>query len=161
MKTSYNKIVNYDKETREITVLDYIFIHEDWFKGATGTKFEPISKSYHKEATTVKAIEEHLRDAVNENEIPDEYLYSNNEERLIKNPYLKWAKEIKSCGEQNRLIFDTSYSELWDYIRQELNLTEKEAYMFNCIGGGRCFDKDFRGNINVELSELIREVESK
>lgn len=57
-------------------------------------------------------------------------------------------------------VFDTSHNELWDYLREELNLSEDEAYIFNCIGGGRCFDKDFNGNINPELSILIREIES-
>jgi len=47
-ETKYNKIVNFDKETNEITMLDYIFQHGG-FKGATGTKFEPITKSEYKE----------------------------------------------------------------------------------------------------------------
>ena len=42
-QTEYNKIVNYNEETKEITVLDYIF-KNDSFKGATGTRFEIISQ---------------------------------------------------------------------------------------------------------------------
>jgi len=57
------------------------------------------------------------------------------------------------------MMFDTSYKELWDYMRQELNLNEEEAYIFNCTGGGRCFDKNFQGNINPELSKKIRNAE--
>ena len=57
-------------------------------------------------------------------------------------------------------VFDTSYDELWDYLREELNLSEDEAYIFNWIGGGRCFDKDYQGNYNEKLSQLIREIES-
>lgn len=58
------------------------------------------------------------------------------------------------------LFFDLSYIELWDYMREELNLSEDEAYIFNCSGGGRCFDKDYQGNYNEDLSQLIREIES-
>ena len=112
-ETKYNKIVNFDEDTKEIIVLDGIFKYEDGFKGATGSKFEPVSR--------------------------DEY-----EDRT----------------DEDNFVFDTSYNELWEYLREELNLSEDEAYIFNCIGGGRCFGKDFNGNINPELSILIREIES-
>jgi hypothetical protein len=59
------------------------------------------------------------------------------------------------------LIFDYSYCHLWDYLRTELNLNENQAYIFDCIGGGRCFDENFQGNVNPELSEIIREYEQK
>lgn len=36
-ETIYNKIVNYNQETKEITVLDYVFKHSDDFKGATAS----------------------------------------------------------------------------------------------------------------------------
>lgn len=36
-QTEYNKIVNYNKETKEVTVLDYIF-KDDSFKGGNGYK---------------------------------------------------------------------------------------------------------------------------
>jgi len=58
------------------------------------------------------------------------------------------------------LFFDLSYNELWDYLREDLNLSQEEAYIFSCVGGGRCFDSDFKGNINPELSLIIREFES-
>ena len=58
------------------------------------------------------------------------------------------------------LFFDLSYSEMWDELREVLNLNENEAYIFNCVGGGRCFDKDFQGNISPELSKVIREYEN-
>ena len=111
-QTEYNKIVNYNEETKKITVLDYIF-KDDSFKGATGSKFEPVSR--------------------------DEYEYRTDEDNFV---------------------FDTSHNELWDYLREELNLSEDEAYIFNCIGGGRCFDKDYQGNYNEKLSQLIREIEA-
>ena len=45
-------------------------------------------------------------------------------------------------------------------MREELNLSKDEAYIFNCLGGGRYFDKDYQGNYNEELSQLIREIEA-
>lgn len=146
-ETKYNKIVNFDKETNEITMLNYTFKYNKNFKGATGTKFELISKSYFDET-----IEPYL---------------DNDKELLI---YIS-----ENFGELNRqmienvdsteeglknMFFDLSYIELWDYIREELGLSEDEAYIFNCTGGGRCFDKDFEGNVNVELSKVIRKFES-
>lgn len=147
-ETKYNKIVNFDKEINEITMLDYTFKDNKNFKGATGTKFELISKSYFDET-----IEPYL---------------DNDKELLI---YMS-----ENFGELNRqmienvdsteeglknMFFDLSYIELWDYIREELGLSEDEAYIFNCTGGGRCFDKDFEGNVNVELSKVIRKFESQ
>lgn len=146
-QTNYNKIVNFNKETNEITMLDYIFNHEDGFKGATGTKFEPISKS-------------EFYDTI------DPYL--DNDKELLIYMAENWGaltcemiEGVDSTEEAlKNFFFDLSYMELWDDLREELNLDENEAYIFNCSGGGRCFDKDFQGNVNTELSELIRQIES-
>lgn len=53
------------------------------------------------------------------------------------------------------LLFDTSYSDMWDYLREELNLSEDEAYIFNCIGGGRCFRADDKFTHNRELEKYL------
>jgi len=148
-QTNYNKIVNFDKETNEITMLDYIFNHNDGFKGATGTKFEPITKSEYKERIQKDNVIEYLVDSGIE--LPENYK---------RGGFNSLYKAMKQNNELESFIFDTSYSEYWDYLREELNLSKDEAYIFNCTGGGRCFDKDFEGNINPELSVLIREIES-
>lgn len=147
-ETKYNKIVNI-AEDGEITVLDYTFIHSDSFKGAVGNTFYPVSKAYYKQQTTLKAIAERLEEAVPENEIPFKY-----------SGYRMWAKAIKAAGEEKEFMFDTSYSELWDYLREATGLSEKDTYIFECTGGGRCFDKDYQGNTNPELSTIIREFEN-
>lgn len=149
-ETKYNKIVNFDKETNEITMLDYIFNHNDGtFKGATGTKFEPVTKSEYKERMQKDNVIEYLVDSGIE--LPEYYK---------RGEFNSLYKAMKQNNELESFIFDTSYNELWDKIRTELNLTKNEAYIFNCVGGGRCFDKDFEGNINTELSEIIRNIES-
>lgn len=148
-QTDYNKIVNFDKETNEITVLDYIFKYNDGFKGATGTKFEPITKSEYKERMQKDNVIEYLIDSGID--LPENYKRSG---------FNGLYKAMKQNNELESFIFNTSYSELWNYLRTELNLSKDEAYIFNCSGGGRCFDKDFEGNINPELSKVIREIES-
>lgn len=147
-ETKYNKIVNFDKKTNEITMLDYIFQHGG-FKGATGTKFEPITKSEYKERMQKDNVIEYLVDSGID--LPENYKRSG---------FNGLYKAMKQNNELESFIFDTSYSEMWDKIRTELKLSKNDAFIFNCIGGGRCFDKDFEGNVNPELSELIRQIES-
>ena len=147
-ETKYNKIVNFDKETNEITMLDYIFQHGG-FKGATGTKFEPITKSEYKERMQKDNVIEYLVDSGID--LPENYKRSG---------FNGLYKAMKQNNELESFIFDTSYSEMWDKIRTDLKLSKNDAFIFNCIGGGRCFDKDFEGNINPELSQIIREIES-
>ena len=148
-ETKYNKIVNFDEDTKEITVLDGIFKYKDGFKGATGSKFEPVSRDEYEDRTDEDNFVEYLIDSGID--LPDNFKRSGFE---------GFAKAMIVNDEVENFVFDTSHNELWDYLREELNLSEDEAYIFNCIGGGRCFDKDFNGNINPELSILIREIES-
>ena len=148
-ETKYNKIVNFVEDTKEIIVLDGIFKYEGGFKGATGSKFEPVSRDEYEDRTDEDNFVEYLIDSGID--LPDNFKRSGFE---------GLAKAMIANDEVKDFVFDTSYNELWEYLREELNLSEDEAYIFNCIGGGRCFDKDFNGNINPELSILIREIES-
>lgn len=59
-ETKYNKIVNYDKDNKEVTVLDYTFKHSDDFKGATGTRFDIISKAEYKDRMKKENVIESL-----------------------------------------------------------------------------------------------------
>jgi len=46
-ETKYNKVVNYNEETKEVTVLNYIFydtLHNKPFNGAVGSVFEVVSR---------------------------------------------------------------------------------------------------------------------
>ena len=148
-ETKYNKIVNFDEDTKEITVLDGIFKYEDGFKGATGSKFEPVSRDEYEDRTDEDNFVEYLIDSGID--LPDNFKRSGFE---------GLAKAMIANDEVENFVFDTSHNELWDYLREELNLSEDEAYIFNCIGGGRCFDKDYQGNYNEKLSQLIREIEA-
>lgn len=146
----YNKIVNFDPETKEITVLDYIFDHGNGFKGATGSKFVPVSKDEYDQQTEEDNIIEYLIGSGCD--LPDQYK---------RGGFNAWVDAIIDAGEEGELMYDYSYMNLWDMMRDELGLTEDEAYKFNCVGGGRCFDKKFKGNVNPELSKEIRKAETK
>ena len=148
-ETKYNKIVNFYKDTKEIIVLAGIFKYEDGFKGATGSKFEPVSRDEYEDRTDEDNFVEYLIDSGID--LPDNFKRSGFE---------GLAKAMIANDEVENFVFDTSHNELWDYLREELNLSEDEAYIFNCIGGGRCFDKDYQGNYNEKLSQLIREIEA-
>lgn len=148
-QTNYNKIVNFDKETNEITMLGYIF-QDGSFKGATGTRFEPITKSEYKERLKKDNVIEYLIDSGID--LPENYK---------RTGFSGLYKAMKQNNELESFIFDTSYSEMWEQIRTELKLSKNDAFIFNCTGGGRCFDKDFQGNVNPELSKLIRQIETK
>ena len=148
-QTDYNKIVNFDKENGEIEVLDYTFDHGT-FKGATGSRFDIITKSQYDDImeeylSNPSAVSEYWHDATGEYLSYDDTIAISESEDEI----------IRLCGG-----LDDSYRELWDYLREELKLSKQEAYMFNCSGGGRMFDKDYQGNYNEELSEEIRKFES-
>lgn len=138
------KVVN-RAEDGEITVLDYVFEHRGGMRGAVGSKFYPVSEREYEDRTTREAILEYLEGAIDESE------------EFIEN----MADDIIDNGLEDEYMFDNSYCEHWDEIREELGLDENEAYIFDCVGGGRCFEADFQGNINPELSEIIREYESK
>lgn len=160
-ETKYNKVVNFDEDTKEITVLDGTFKYTTeteyktgiesvvTMKGATGTRFEPISLEEYEDRTDEDNFVEYLIDSGME--LPEDYK---------RTGFEGLANAMIANDEVKDFVFDTSYSELWDYLREETGLTENEAYIFNCIGGGRCFDKDFQGNKNTELSAIIREFET-
>lgn len=146
------KVVNYNNENSgEITVLDGCFIYKDGMQGCTGSKFDVISKAEYKERTN-KA---NVIDYIIHSGLLDNSIHTGNDNTKANKIY----KELKNNGEIDSFIFDDSYSHLHDYMRAELKLNKTEAYTFSCSGGGRCFDKGFKGNINPELSEVINQFE--
>lgn len=146
-RIEFNKIVHFDKETNEIEVLDGVFEYKDGMRGATGSRFTAISKEEYKERTNKENVIDSIMDCGFEND-------------LFKREGANGVyKAMKANNEIESFMFDLSYRELWDYLRKELKLNKTNAFIFECTGGGRMFDKDYQGNINPELSEIIREYE--
>ena len=141
MRTTYNKIVIV--EDNIITVLNDSFTHSDDFKGLTGTQFKIVSKD-----SFYNTIEDYLDDDLEVLEY-----YADN----FGNVTSEMIESVDSSEEAlKELFFDLSYKELWDYMREELNLSTGEAYIFNCVGGGRCFNKNDKFTHNKELEYLLK-----
>jgi hypothetical protein len=153
-----NKIVNFDKEEKQIKMLDDFFIYEEEAKkptiitmcGATGTIFEIVSKDYFD-----KIISPYENEPM---ELLRYYVENFGEvtTRMIDN-----IDEACTQEELKNLFFDLSYIEHWDYLREELNLNENEAYLFNCVGGGRCFNEGEEFSHNKDLKVYVDILENK
>lgn len=141
----YKLVVNISEDD-EITVLDYVFNHGT-FKGATGSIFYPVSKDSYEERKSLDYIIDSYK-----------WLW----QEAVKDDRTEKGLEdwIESQDFDDEFLFDTSYSSLWDYLRT-FGYSEEKYPIFECVGGGRCFDDSFQGNINEELSEVIRQYESK
>lgn len=145
-QTDYNLVVNV-AEDNEITVLDYVFIHSDSFKGATGSVFYPISTREYEDRKSYNSLKDSYK------WLWQEAVASSRTEEGLEN----WLEEQDFDDD---FLFDTSYSGLWDYLRS-FGFPEEDYPIFECVGGGRCFNSDFQGNINPELSIIIRKYENK
>jgi len=143
-----SKVVNIS-EDGEITVLNELFYCTDGFCGATGSKFYPVSEDRYNECTEREYVIEYLIDSGIE--LPDEFK---------RGGFNELYEAMEANGEIEGFMFDTSYSNLWDYLREECNLSEDEAFIFECTGGGRCFDDNYQGNVNEWLSQYIRDFEN-
>jgi len=148
IKEIIQKVVNC--QDNEIQFLDYIF--EDSSTGAVGTLFNAISKEEYEYRTS----KENITDYLNDIGYFEEEIFETEEE---KEEHINSI--IEKYGAEN-IIFDLSDSEHWNKLREELpQFSDEEKYpIFEWVGGGRMFDKDFQGNINPELSEKIRIVEN-
>ena len=158
MKTQTRKqidiyeVVNIDKETNEIEMLDYLFNHNDGFKGATGTRFEPVSKEEYKERMS--------KESVIDNIIDSGLIEGSIGEHIKRKVAAELYKEMKAAKELESFVFDLSYIEHWDKLRA-FGFPKSKYPVFNCTGGGRMFESDYIGNVNTELSAKIRKYESK
>lgn len=148
-RINYFAVVNIS-EDNEITVLDSLFEYNDRFKGATGSKFEPITLERYEEV--INMDEEEIADYLIDNgfELPDNYK---------RGGFIEWAEQFTD-NDKLSLFFNLSYSEKWDELRKQCGLSIEDARIFNCVGGGRCFEKDFKGNKNKSLHKLIRQYEA-
>jgi len=146
-RVSYGKVVNI-AEDGEITVFDGTFNYPDGFKGATGSKFYPVTQAQ---------IDERFENQ--EDELRELWQMAVSEGQTEAS-LTDWADSYThEAG--NSAFYDLSYeNQYWDEIRSH-GYPVEEYPIFDCVGGGRCFDADFQGNVNPELSEIIRQFEAK
>lgn len=143
----FNKIINFDEDNKEITILADCFKYKDGMKGATYHTFEIVSED---------DIQERIADL------------EGNDMELIKywiDNFGEVTKQMIDNIDSSRealidLMFDQSYNnELGDYMRKELKLKGDKAVLFNCRGGGRIGKDKLKSNMNSDLLEVIKEYE--
>ncbi len=154
----YNKVVNIDKETNEIQVLDYVFNRGDNFHGATGSRFEPVSKKEYRERMKKENVIDSLIDS---GLIEIEYNHNQEiKEKMQRASALVLYDAMKEANELESFCFDLSYQDtMWNELRK-YGYPANQFPVFNCSGGGRMFDNKFKGNVNPELSKVICEYET-
>ena len=139
-----NKLVAAE-EDGEMLLLDGLFIHDDRFYGAVGTRFYPIYKDEFDEMANIS------------DEDFEAYLIDGGMDSRSA------ARLTEECSPYDRALiqFDNSYEELWDYLREFLGVTEEEVPAFNCTGGGRMYSAEFAGTLDPILTEAIRLFETE
>lgn len=153
-KTEYFEILGRDKEGT-IWMLDYTFIHDNDFKGATGTNWYPVTKEEYEERLDVDYLM---------------YEYKWLWQQIVKDGKTEdsleqWAEQLLNSGEAEEFLWDTSYRNKWDDIRELFpELNEEDYPVFRCTGGGRCFhnpiDIDWDVLLKPELVKVIEKYES-
>jgi hypothetical protein len=147
-ETKYNKLVGIIDD--EYCFLDYTFKDGD-FMGACGTILQPITRKQYEYDTSEDSLLERLgewwKNAVD-----------NNSTELGK---VEWVRDIYNRDGDDAL-YDLSGYDLWDQLRN-IGLTEEDYPVFNCIGGGRCFDKNMKFDkvYDQKLVDIINQYEKK
>ena len=137
----------------EIYFLNYVFKHEDGFKGATGFSLRPLDQKEVDYRNTPLYYEDIYRDSWKCEVSADttEFGLAEYIEHYIKpNEY-----DVDYAGH------DTSYSEHYDEAKTHF----KNAVSFECGSGGRCFNHKLLNSfdivINQELIDLIKKYEDE
>jgi hypothetical protein len=160
-KDVYNKLVASTDD--EFYFVDYIFNHNDGFKGATGTIVMPVSKSYYDNATSYDGILESYMDSMGEDEWLDVLGLDRDDfedESEMMEAIENGIYQLYTIGELNP--FEEVNYELEEQMRNLPQFSDEDEYpVFEVIGGGRIFDKEryFDKIYDKKLYDKIRKVE--
>lgn len=122
------------KKDGDYCVCDYVFKNSKDFQGAVGSHFRPVGKDEYETMHDAESeeVKDRFRDIWAE-AVKD----GRTEESLVE-----FCDTILQCDGDDAL-WDLSYSDCWDLIRERVpELTEEEYPIFECVGGGRCFSLD-------------------
>ena len=141
-------------ETGEYFCCDYIFKHAKDFRGATATVLRPVSKEEYENAENPDNSEtqDHFREAWREQ------VSAGATEQSFKD----YIEEVLSV-DFPECSFDFSGYDYWDFLREnESILTEVDYPAFDCIGGGRSFNKGMKFDkiYDKKLYDKIMAIES-
>lgn len=117
-------------------VCDYVF-DDGEFRGAVGSTFQPIDKDGYE--TMHNSSSEEVKDRFH-----DLWAGAAKDGRTEES-LEEFCENILACDGDDAL-WDLSYSNYaWDLIRDAIpELTEDEYPVFECVGGGRCFDPNMQ-----------------
>ena len=161
-ETIYNQIIGI--KDGNLVLLNYIFDNGNDFKGATGAYFEVLSQDEAERLTDDFDGDELWRMAVAAGDttlgLDDwtaEYIYA------CKLDGLDFPMQDNSyLNELSRALNDLSEENLEDlhFYYENCGLSY-EDYIFNCVGGGRCFDANDKWDVvfRPDLLEKIMAVE--
>ena len=131
--TTYNEILGRD-EHDSVIVLDDVFEYDYGFKGATGTRFEIVSREEVEEAIETENFEDYAR----------ELWQMEVAEGITESGLEEWTENYFGTEEEKiEYLYDSSYSHMHPAIREAFNVPEDAV--INCIGGGRMFPAALEG----------------
>ena len=131
--TTYNEILGRD-EHGSVIVLDEVFEYEQGCKGATGSRFEIVSREEVEEAIETENFEEYARE-IWQMEVAEGVTTSGLE---------GWIEHhFETEEEKIEYLYDNSYSHLHPAIREAFDVPEDAV--INCTGGGRMFPGALEG----------------
>jgi len=155
-ETRYNTLIGIKGET--VYFLDYTFVDGD-FKGAVGTTYAPVSANQVSHYRSLKYAKEFLLDSFSREEIKERF-------DTIKKGVRSVMFDFKNNSDCDFIGHDAGDSRD-PIISEQLKLLGKEQVgiipkVWECIGGGRVFDKDLTFDILVNptlLEKVIKEFE--
>lgn len=128
-------------------LVNYTFedeMHGEPFKGVTGAVLAPLSQEYIDEKNDPEEIKEYYREFWVES-------VRNGDTELGLEEYVSNIHE--SYGDGAFPGHDTSYTSHIDIDSELVKTHFPDAVDFECIGGGRCFEKDM--DFDVVLDEFL------
>lgn len=131
--TTYNEVLGRD-EHGSVIVLDEVFEYNNGFKGATGTRFEIVSREEVEEAIEPENFEGYVHE-IWQMEVSEGVTTAGLEE---------WTEHhFETDEEKIGYLYDNSYSHLHPAIRKAFDVAEDAV--IHCTEGGRMFPDALEG----------------
>ena len=131
--TAYSEILGRD-EHGSVIVLDEVFEYDSGLRGATGSRFEIVSREEVEEAIEPENFKEYARE-IWQMEVA---------EGLTESGLVEWIEHYFGTEEEKiEHLHDDSYSHLHPAIREAFDVPENAV--INCTGGGRMFPGALEG----------------
>lgn len=124
----YKKLIG--RIGNEYYFLDYIFYNGKDFKGATGSIMSPLTEEEYLERVDNYFDYDNMR----------EFWQQAVEAKRTDLGLDDWIEMVKDTDGENGVIDDSHENTYGEALKEKLG--EEKAFRIECIGGGRCFDKN-------------------